>query len=360
MKKILLILVIFAAIATSCLKNSALIQVTNELNFDRVNETVEVSLSRVKNIAPVSELVVINSKGEQIPSQICDSVIIFQATVAANSISEYFVVKESPKNHQKNSFGRLIPERKDDFAWENNKIAFRMYGPALEATGELSNGIDVWVKSTEDLIIDKWYAPGVDYHTDNGPGLDYYKVGRTLGAGAMAPFVGDSLHLGRNFINAQIVDSGAVRTTFKLTYAPYKVGEIEVTEQRIVSLDAHSSFNKISEIYSGDFEEMDVAAGIVMHKDGRVAQSTNGVAIFSEAQTSDGVTHIAVIVPYGSLKDTIQNHLAITTKAYKNQSVTYYNGAGWSKGGYATDEDWKIAVETQVKKIKNPLKITVK
>lgn len=31
-------------------------------------------------------------------------------------------------------YGRYVPERKDDFAWGNDKIAFRMYGKALELT----------------------------------------------------------------------------------------------------------------------------------------------------------------------------------------------------------------------------------
>ena len=30
-------------------------------------------------------------------------------------------------------YGRYVPERKDDFAWENEYAAFRMYGPALKS-----------------------------------------------------------------------------------------------------------------------------------------------------------------------------------------------------------------------------------
>ena len=50
------------------------------------------------------------------------------------------------------------------------------------------------------MIIDRWYADYLagknTYHDDNGEGCDCYKVGRTLGAGAMAPYVNDSLWLG--------------------------------------------------------------------------------------------------------------------------------------------------------------------
>ena len=65
-----------------------------------------------------------------------------------------------------------------------------VYGPALKATGEISNGMDFWAKRIEGLI-DKWYENDLSgvasYHTDHGEGLDYYKVGRTLGLGMTAP-----------------------------------------------------------------------------------------------------------------------------------------------------------------------------
>ena len=44
------------------------------------------------------------------------------------------------------AYGTFMPQRKDDFAWENDRIAFRVYGPSLERTGEISSGIDVWCK----------------------------------------------------------------------------------------------------------------------------------------------------------------------------------------------------------------------
>ncbi len=54
-------------------------------------------------------------------------------------------------------FGRAIPERKDDFAWENKVVAYRIYGPALEATGEISSGIDVWSKRIPNFVVDSFY-----------------------------------------------------------------------------------------------------------------------------------------------------------------------------------------------------------
>ena len=49
-------------------------------------------------------------------------------------------------------FGRFVPERKDDFAWENEYAAFRMYGPALKPENP-SNGVDLWLKTSPELVV---------------------------------------------------------------------------------------------------------------------------------------------------------------------------------------------------------------
>ena len=54
-------------------------------------------------------------------------------------------------------YGRYVPERKDDFAWENEFAAWRMYGPALKAENP-SNGVDLWLKASPELIVDSFYA----------------------------------------------------------------------------------------------------------------------------------------------------------------------------------------------------------
>ena len=73
-------------------------------------------------------------------------------------------------------FARYIPERLDDFAWENDKIAHRTYGPALAAarapgSGKevlVSSGLDVWSKRVAYPVVDRWYNKGHDhYHHDN-------------------------------------------------------------------------------------------------------------------------------------------------------------------------------------------------
>ena len=51
---------------------------------------------------------------------------------------------------------RFVPERSDDFVFENNLIAGRFYGEALEGN-PTSPGLDIWVKLPGKLVADQWY-----------------------------------------------------------------------------------------------------------------------------------------------------------------------------------------------------------
>ena len=125
------------------------------------------------------------------------------------------------ENYPAEAYGRTVPERYDDYAWENNKVAYRLYGPALETSPEklITPGIDVWVKCTDKLVIDEWYARG-KYHHNFGDGMDCYKVGVTLGSGASLPFVdGKFWMMDHNYATARTLDNGPIRTTVELPYA---------------------------------------------------------------------------------------------------------------------------------------------
>ena len=124
--------------------------------------------------------------------------LLVQVSVPANASLKLWVIKGSPKKIAAKTDCRYVPQRKDDFAWENDKIAFRMYGKALQGTNEDAYGIDVWVKRTQSLLLAERYKNN-DYHIDHGNGLDYYHVGHTLGAGNIAPFVEDSIWYPGNY-----------------------------------------------------------------------------------------------------------------------------------------------------------------
>jgi len=375
------ILLITLIAGCSTTQKQLTLHIQNPGSIDRENEMVEVAWRDIRQHLSLPEnqaIIVTDSLGEQIPYQLItngsDSVeaLLFPVTLAAGQTAPFHVSAGVPEPVQPMVSGRLVPERKDDFTWENNRTAFRVYGPALKATGEISNGMDFWAKKTDSLIIDKWYENDLSgvasYHEDHGEGLDFYKVGRTLGLGMTAPVDHDTLCLGHNFVTAEILDNGPLRFTFKLTYDPYPAGEHEVTETRIISLDAYSLFNKVTHIFETDATELTVATGIVMPEENpeeNAATTTFGdhtgiIAYETPAHEANGTIFTAAIHPngFGIIKVSGGHYLGLNSYQPGTQ-YTCYTGGGWSKAGFNSFEDWTQFVKTEKEKIDQPFIITL-
>jgi len=353
--------------------------VHNQADFDRNKEIIEINKSSVVNklgLKTNEQFILLDQNSNQIDYQIAgnsnqstDSLLIFPVSVKANSKSAYTIKKGTPAPFQSKAYGRLVPERKDDYCWENDRIAFRVYGPALQSTGEISSGIDVWAKRTEKLIINKWYADDLtgkqSYHTDHGEGLDMYKVGPTLGAGATTPYVNQKLWFSKNFISYEILDNGPLRTTVKLNYAPFLADKTEVNETRLITLDANSQFNKVTVIYNFKGNTLSVATGIVTRnsKEEKTLIST-GKNYFLHAEPADSINGDLYEAVIGQKMFTNilekDNHILGIQQVNPNEKYTYYQGAGWDKWGFDTFDAWSEYVKQFSKKLENPLKITIK
>ncbi|MCC8173192.1 MAG: DUF4861 domain-containing protein [Odoribacter sp.] len=374
MKKCMYVLLCVLFLASCDKEQNLHLTVNNNSSLVRNQETVEIAWNEVKTRIPdatAENVVVMEGVNIEVPSQViirdgAPQKLIFQVTLQPETSKEYRIKTGTRSEYKSKAFGRHVPERMDDLAWENNLGAYRMYGPALENTGEISNGIDVWVKSTEDLVIDDWYKKN-DYHRDHGQGFDGYKVGRTLGAGAMAPYVDDKLVLGNNFTTHEVLDNGPIRTTFKLTYAPYGVGEGEVNEVRLISLDANNHFNRIEEYYENAPEGMQVAAGIVLRdEEGEFLMNpAEGLAGYWEPQNNDnnvnnGHMAIGLIFPQGA-KEVVQNegHLLAVADYVAGKPCVYYMGSAWSKAHVNSAEEWFDLMRDQRIKLTTPLKVAI-
>ena len=260
-------------------------------------------------------------------------------------------------------YGRFIEERKDDFAWENDRVAFRIYGAALIATDGPSNGLDIWYKRTSDLIINKWYKNdlenGLSYHEDHGEGLDDYKVGRTLGAGAMAPYVGDSLWLNENFVAQEILENGPLRVTFKLTYKDIEVARKTFGESRTFSLDAGSQLTKVRQEYGTD-TAIPVAAGIVKRADSDVVVHNDNYLIYTEVGPNAGEVFVGLLFPDGINHIENNDHALAITNYQPNRPLTYYTGYGWTKFGFERLADFEKYMADFSTCLTEPLVITYK
>ncbi|HLY68076.1 MAG TPA: DUF4861 family protein, partial [Puia sp.] len=260
------------------------------------------------------------------------------------------------------TYCRYVPERKDDFAWENDRIAFRMYGKALEGTSEDAYGLDVWAKRTTRLILNERYKRG-EYHIDHGDGLDFYHVGFSLGAGNIAPFVNDSIWYSKNYHSYRILDNGPLRSAFQLNYDEWNVAGKKVKVAKIISLDAGNQLNRVQAdfTYTGS-SELPVAVGIVKREDRgeEMFSEKNGTMAYWEPQIGDnGITGVGSVFMQPVNETMTKAHLLANFQT-KNKQVIYYTGACWNKAGLITNaKEWFSYISSFKEKLQNPLIISI-
>ena len=104
------------------------VTVTNPTESDRHPEMVEVNLQDL-GLAEGESFIVKNESGDEIPYQITyDGKVIFQVTLNAGQEQTYKFCKGTPSEYESVVFGKHYAEKDDDFAWENDKVGFRVYG----------------------------------------------------------------------------------------------------------------------------------------------------------------------------------------------------------------------------------------
>lgn len=358
----------------------------NQLNLDRSNEMVVVPWNDLKNIISTldsanvyvfdvksnKELVtqVTNEDQSRTPQE-----LIFQSNFKAKETKQFIVraMDRGPRNIQSLTDVRFMVPR-EDIAWENDRIAHRIYGPALAK--EVNNGIDVWTKRVRYLIVKKWYkgdeAPGterISYHEDHGEGADFFDVGRTLGAGSCALYRNDSLYQPGVFTGYKILATGPLRAVFEVTFMPVQFDGKSISEVKRISLDAGSNLDKIEVVYTCDSLKRDTvlfAAGLVKRK---------GTSSFTEKESAcaglwgptndkeeNGALGTGIVMTQNILKAFKEDnlHVLVLGNAELNKSITYYAGAGWTRSGDFHDaEDWKKYLKEYSLRVMSPLEITL-
>lgn len=250
-------------------------------------------------------------------------------------------------------YGRYVPERKDDFAWENEYAAFRMYGPALRPENP-SNGVDLWLKSSPELVVDSFYyrehVLGLPYHINYGKGLDCYKVGHTCGCGGMVVIANDTTWIGGAYDRWEILEQTPDKFVFRLEYDSLLVAGHILHESITITAEAGQQQNKAEVVLTGDYSgEMLVGGGIYLHDtvDYYLTIPEVGYVFYEEDALSDktaakmnyeyngsttqGRVQISVKTPGATLAEIRDGNLIAVRPYELGDTLTYYFGATWSE-----------------------------
>jgi len=251
---------------------------------------------------------------------------------------------------------RYVPERSDDFVFENNLICGRIYGKALEGN-PTSPGIDIWVKTPGALVADQRYKDelenGLSYHIDRGNGKDCYKVAVSLGGGASAPIIdGQIQYPATNYRSWEILEQGPEKVVFVLNYPEWQIADsTKVALSKKITVVPDSYFCKVEDTYTFDCESLEIAAGVFRHvSQGTIDQEfgdKESYALWEHAsdqsvEPEDGMIGVAVCVPGADYSGYtgIQDHGICTKRIASGETFTYYFGSCWSKGDVKSADDW--------------------
>lgn len=379
----------------------ATITITHELESARTAEIVSIPFADIAAAMPEARmyhLVVRDSKGKTLPSQITNyehdhrgvkyDDLVFSYNFKAGEKRATFTLENLPAATPPEPacvYARFVPERLDDVAWENDRIAHRMYGTALN-TAEAGmerlrgSGIDVWGKRVTWPVVDRWYAKGHDqFHKDNeGEGLDLYSIGGSRGAGGTGIWDGTKLWTSDNFAGHEVLSNGPRRAAFRLTYAPWDAGAAgAATEIKQFTVDCGRNFDSVTSTFHFNGAATIVGIGITEHAPAAgfppavLTKDPAGRWMSFWEENNDGGLGIAVILgndatPAGfayeeaAKKPGNANNLLLVT-AQDGAPVRYYTGAGWTKSGQFADRTaWEAYVMDFAVRVAHPLVISVK
>ncbi|HXI84594.1 MAG TPA: DUF4861 family protein [Verrucomicrobiae bacterium] len=364
--------------ATSELK----VKAVNTLEIARPSQTIELS---AQQLAPLGEkdlrkIHVKDAAGKELLCQAVDTdgdyhpdEVIFQADFATGATNSFTVTVGKKWDYTKDQFkayGRFVRERFDDFAWENDRIAHRTYGKALETWKEeplTSSAIDVWTKRVSSLVINGWYMLD-NYHLDHGEGADFYSAGSTRGNGGDGLWAGDKLWVSKNFVDARVLACGPIRVMFELTYEPFDVNGTKVSEVRRISLDAGQNLDHYQVTYKPERSTaLTVGIGVKKKDVTQTDAKISRCSLTTWEQLRDdklGGSHLgqAIVLDPKLLVKTAEDNLnyLVLAKASRDNSISYWAGFGWDKSGQFADYDsWKAYADEFARGALSPIEVTV-
>lgn len=398
-----------AALLAGCAETTDLkVLVTNPTSEVRSNEMTELAAEIVfnrLNLNDTDQFVIYDDEGTEVPYQLTyDEKVIFPVDADSMETVTFTFQKGEPQMVSTAVYGAQYPEWQDDLAWENDKTAYRVYGPDVQRRGQRSFGYDIFTKNVSELVMEGRYGlllneetwktikalrkagqkeladsidKSISYHVDHGTGMDCYQVGATLGAGTAAFLSGEEIIYPYCYQDFEILDNGPLRYTMRLRFTPLVVkNDTSVIETRIIQLDKGSFLNKTVVNYENLSETQTLAVGQAIHApyvDRYNFNAKEGYMAYTDptqnVNKGNGLIYVGAVFPKNVVDMKVQQfekphdgaigHVLALNEYLPGDDFVYYWGAGWSKAGIANDAEWVNYLKDFARRVRTPLVVTI-
>jgi len=359
------------------------VRVTNPSMVARVSETISIRVDSLKTILspdkPAPLIVREAGTQDELRSQLVDDnqdgtpdELIFQSDFKPGENKTFMITSPAGQKPPSASMtdARYV-EPREDLAWENDRIAFRVYGPALAA--EVNNGIDVWTKRVRYLIVKKWYEgeeqiPKIIYHVDHGEGADFFDVGNSLGCGGTGVWFQSKVYQPGVFSSYKVISAGPIRACFELYYDKWNVDGRKFREIKTITLDAGQNLNHVEVRFMSvdSAQPTTLACGLVKRPNTRWYKNDEHHWMSLWGLTTDSLVNgylgTGVVFPgnrfTGWTEDSLQYIALLRTNG--KSVLSYYAGAGWTRSGdFKSEEDWNGYLDRFSVNLQTPLQLAI-
>lgn len=295
-----------------------------------------------------------------------------------DSFGETVLRDTMPYNNQPTDFSKqkLPPYLTEGPAWENDKVGFRKYF-------DVRNANDIWGKVTSRMVLDEIGVnpDSIYHHFSAGWGMDILKVGKALGAGALALQLpsGEKDTLVRFGTNVQQTTytqlaNGPVRAVFVITYLNWrplaKSHPVTVTEQISIWGGQYFYENKVTvkgaspkaklvtgtiDFYNPDYDTLKTANTRALYTYGQQSENKDnlGLAVAVSKNTFSGFGHTPAA---GS--GVLNTYIAVMN-IHSARPCVYRYYAAWEKTNplFNTKQGFTTFMQGEAEKMDKPLMI---
>ncbi len=358
----------------------AVVTVKNPIALARPSETIVLQASELRRLLTLDDVRKVHVRDERSGKELLVQAVdtnddgtfeefLFQADLAPQETRRFALSvgeRQVPGREDFRAYGRFVRERRDDFAWENDRIAHRMYGAALETWAQeplTSSAVDVWTKRTRRLVVNDWYMTD-DYHEDHGEGADLYSAGRSRGCGGSGIWIGGQLYPSANFRGSRVLANGPIRVMFELTYPAWDAGGVRVSEVKRITLDAGHNLDRFESIYRFEGARTNVQYAVGIKKTPKsqrlVTRAAGTLRTWEPLKT--GELGCGVVLDPAAIVDFAEDaaNYLVVAKVPADGAVVYYSGFGWDKSDdFRNLDDWDRYLAEQARRLQAPVQVTL-